>query len=81
MNCMIMEISSSIDSAVSHIERMNHTLVAGVGGFNLESYINKSKNFLIAGRLIVEDGQATELPPLWEEAVAPSRRHAISAPR
>ncbi|HYG16021.1 MAG TPA: hypothetical protein VEC12_09730, partial [Bacteroidia bacterium] len=57
----IIEISAAIDTAVSHIEEMNQAMVAGVGGYSVESYINKSKNFLIAGRLIVQDGQATQL--------------------
>lgn len=57
----IMEISADIDTAVSHIERMNQAMITGVGGYSMESYINKSKNFLIAGKLIVEGGQATQL--------------------
>ncbi len=57
----IMDIAIAIDSATAHINRMQNALEISAGGYNGNNYINKSKNFLLASNLLVDDGRATLL--------------------
>lgn len=57
----IMDIMRDIDTATANINRMQETLLHGVEGYNANNYINKSKNFLLAGRLLVDNGQTEQL--------------------
>lgn len=54
----IIDISVDIDSANVHIDRIMSSINKKVGGKNEYGYINRSKNFLLANDLVINNGEA-----------------------
>lgn len=57
----IMQVSSEIDSTTKHINRMMNAIRTEVGGYDEYGFLNSSKNFLIASRIMVDAGEASIL--------------------
>lgn len=57
----IVDVSVAIDSTNKHIDRMINSIYNEVGGKSVYGYLNRSKNFLIANDLIVDNGEAAIL--------------------
>jgi gliding motility-associated protein GldM len=63
----IIDISVDIDSTNTHIDRMMTTISNAVGGNNAYGYLNRSKNFILANDLVIDNGEAAILQEQLEK--------------